>query len=101
MESLWIDGCYNPSWVGEKLRGRELALSAQAQGRERCKWNPALSTQARGQDPSWVGEELRRRGLATPANAQVIEPHDTNEVVPNDGVTAFVALLRACAKNKD
>eukprot|EP00250_Pteridium_aquilinum_P020920 c24989_g2_i2 orf=106-573(+) len=43
---------------------------------------------------SWVDEELRRRGLSVSSQAQDGDPcHDNG--------TAFVALLRACAKNRD
>eukprot|EP00250_Pteridium_aquilinum_P011492 c20103_g2_i1 orf=1-540(-) len=52
----------------------------------------------RRSSPSWVVEELRRRGLAMSAQAQDAEKirhYKAHEV------TAFVALLRACAKSKD
>eukprot|EP00250_Pteridium_aquilinum_P018977 c24248_g11_i1 orf=92-529(+) len=55
-------------------------------------------------NPSWVGEELRRRGLG-PCYGELWKDDEKvihhKALVFHDQGTAFVALLRACAKKKD
>eukprot|EP00250_Pteridium_aquilinum_P005602 c15675_g1_i1 orf=1-462(-) len=54
-ECLCIDGCHNPSWVGEELRRREPVVPTHAQDRELCGKNDndkALS--CRNEVPAFV-----------------------------------------------
>eukprot|EP00250_Pteridium_aquilinum_P021890 c25258_g10_i1 orf=28-771(+) len=79
-DSLWIHGWYNPSWFGEEIRIRGLALSTEA---------PSGGAE--------LSKVIHGQGTALVALPQ----SQARDVVVHDEGSVLVALLRSCTKNKD